>query len=103
MYVTRSMYIVYIEMYVVDTSSINVHLLFQKLEAANILNIIDPDKTPNFLMEIILTHIIAHYEDYEDFVSHEFLCCWHYTIDYNVTGYREFNSITASSKETHSL
>ena len=34
-----------------------------------LLRTIDPDDTPDFLMEIILTHITTHYENYEHLVS----------------------------------
>ena len=35
-----------------------------------LLQNIDPDDTPDFLMEIILTHITTHYDDYQHSVSY---------------------------------
>ena len=34
---------------------------------------IDPNNMPDFLMEIILTHITTHYDNYEDFVSYNLI------------------------------
>ena len=67
------------------------------------MNAIDPDKTPDFLMEIILTHITEQYENYRDFVSHSVHCCRSYVINCNVTGCRKFHCVTAYFEETYSL
>ena len=71
-----------------------------------LLRTIDPDDTPDFLMEIILTHITTHYENYEHLVSYDFVIrvINHVSVA-NFTGIelRDFNSVATDFEFTNSL
>ena len=64
---------------------------------------IDPINIPDFLMEIILTHVTTHCDNYEGFVSYNLIVGVKGFIDADIAGCRKFNSVTTHFKETYSL